>query len=171
MLEHWFKPVTSKNIAVSEHTFGEKVLFFNKKSIVDCKIAIVGIASEDANTIRKELYKYAKCVPKDYVTDLGNLRNLDPDFLIGGLKEIISSNIIPIVIGGGEAFIQSQFKAYHEREKLPTATIVDAQLRYGLDDKSTGYLNAVLETKERQKGLFRHLSYTIEQKRIKKVKE
>ena len=157
MLEHWFKPVISKNIAVSEHTFGEKVFFFNKKSIIDCKIAIVGIASEEANIIRKELYKCAKCVPKDYVTDLGNLRNLDPDFLIGGLKEIISSNIIPIVIGGGETFIQSQFKAYHEREKLPTAAIVDAQLRYGLGDKSTGYLNAILETKERQKGLF-HLS-------------
>ncbi len=158
MLEHWFKSILPKNISINENTFGEKVFLFNKKSIIDSKIAIIGIASEEANIIRKELYKHTKCVPEKYVTDLGNIRNLDPDFLIGALKEIVASGIIPIVIGGSEKYIPSQFKAYQEREKLPTATIVDAYLRYGLETPSRAYLNDVLETKEKEKGLF-HLSH------------
>jgi formiminoglutamase len=162
MLEHWFKPILPKNISITENTFGENVFLFDKKNINGCKIAIVGIASEEANAIRKEVYKYAKCVPKKYVTDLGNIRNLDPDFLIGALKEIIASGIIPILIGGSEKSIPSQFKAYQEREKLPTASIVDAYLRYGLSTTSRAYLNDILETKEGGKGLF-HLSHLASQ--------
>lgn len=158
MLEHWFKSILPKNIEIAEGTFGEKVFLFNKKSNIDSKIAIIGIASNEANIIRKELYKYTKCVPEKYVTDLGNIRNLDPDFLIGALKEIIASGIIPIMIGGSEKYIPSQFKAYQEREKLPTVSIVDAYLRYELKASPSTYLNDVLETKEQKKRLF-HLSH------------
>ena len=165
MLEHWFKPVLSKNITITKNTLGEEVFFFSKKGIIDCKIAIVGVVSEEANIIRKQLYKYAKCVPKGYVTDLGNLRNLDPNFLIGALKEIIASGIIPIVIGGDEKYLQSQFKAYHEREKLPTAAVVDARIRYGLEENSNDYLNDILETKEGKKGLF-HLVHLASQSHL-----
>jgi formiminoglutamase len=162
MLEHWFKPISPKNISITENTFGETVFLFDKKSVISSKIAIIGIDSEEANIIRKELYKYTKCVPKKYVTDLGNIRNLDPDFLIGAMKEIIASGIIPIVIGGSDKYIPSQFKAYQEREKLPTAAIVDAYLRYGLSVPSRAYLNDILENKEGGKGLF-HLAHLASQ--------
>jgi formiminoglutamase len=158
MLEHWFRPFNKEKRNFKSHSFGNKLLFFDEASEeVSSKVAIVGIDAEEADTVRKYLYEYGNITPKDYVTDFGNIKKNSIDFLIAAIKEIMAANMIPVLIGAKEKDIIGQFGAYHDRTTLPVATIVDAQLRYGLEKGNYGYLNHILTKNNQYKGLL-HLS-------------
>ncbi len=158
MLDHWFRPFSNEKRNFKSHLFGNKLLFFDKLSEeVSSKIAIVGVDAEEADTVRKYLYQYGNNTPNHFVTDFGNIKKNSIDFLIAALTEIMAANMIPVLIGAKEKDIIGQFGAYHGRVVLPVATVVDAQLRYGLEKDNQGYLNHILTRSNQEKGLL-HLS-------------
>jgi formiminoglutamase len=157
MLENWLKPSSAEKYAFSKESFGEKVHFFHQNSIENSKIALIGIEQKESDAIKEELYNFSICFSKNYVTDLGVFRKKDPNFIIGAMQELINSGIIPIIFGADEKFIQSQFKSYHQRGKLPTALVIDSELRFSVEKNLGGYINDILETETKQQGLA-HLS-------------
>jgi formiminoglutamase len=165
MLENWLKPTKWDINNADEGFLGENINFFNGEIIEKSKIALISIDDKSSYVIKKNLYKYVKLFTSDYVTDLGVLRKKNEHFLINIIKEITAAGIIPIIIGEKENIISAQIKSYHERKKLPTVSIIDNKIRFGVDAAKKDYVNEVLTSAHREKGVF-HLSHIASQSHL-----
>ncbi len=155
MLENWVNPSVIAKESFTEKSFGSSIIFFDKNTdTLDAKIALLGVDKAEADAVRKQLFSYSNIKLSHNVTDLGNLKKNDIDFVTMALKEIIDSGMILIVLGSSVLNIESQFKAYYEKNRLPNIAIIDAQLDL---DGEKSYLKNVLWDKNKQKAIG-HLS-------------
>ncbi len=148
MLENWLSPLPPlKKLGfetLPTNSFGEKLaLHLEKLPILKkTKIAIIGLAPDEANEIRKVLYPMSGIFPDLAIADLGNLRKPDPAFLIPVVHEMLSGKIIPILIGGKNELATAQFLAYHETKALVNLVAVDEKTRFG--DAPDNFYNHLL---------------------------
>ncbi|HLF62436.1 MAG TPA: hypothetical protein VI603_01725 [Saprospiraceae bacterium] len=63
------------------------------------EVALIGADTRWAKLVRHHLYQYTHRMPDIRIYDLGDLRRQDPDFVIGPLIELLSSQICPLLIG------------------------------------------------------------------------
>jgi formiminoglutamase len=118
MLDNWLRPITAnftKELNLSESQLGLRIQRFEEElpSLKETSIAIIGIGDQEANALRRSLYRMSFPFGKMEVADLGNLRKEDNSFFIPLLQELLEGNICPVVISRDEKFIQAQFKAHH----------------------------------------------------------
>jgi hypothetical protein len=157
MLENWVSPSAVAKDSFKEKSLGASIVFFDKNTdTLDAKIALIGICKAEADAVRKQLFTYTNIKLSHNVTDLGNLKKNDIDFVTMVLKEIIDSGMIVIVLGNSIFNIESQFKAYYEKNRLPNAAVIDAQLCLDNSDENN-YLQHILWDKNKQKAVG-HLS-------------
>jgi len=109
----------------------------------------IGLDQQDANAIRKELYKLEFPFRSFRVADLGNLRNKNHSFLIPVVKELLDSNIVPIILGRNIEHSVAHYQSYHLRKYVNLA-IVDEKIRLNIsknEKKDHFYLNKILKKK------------------------
>jgi arginase family enzyme len=126
-------------------------------------IAIIGI-DEDRNAINNEgcvfgadrvrEYLY-ELYPGDYkarIVDLGNIKagnSVEDTYFAAteAISELLERNILPIIIGGGQDFTLSQYRAYEKMEQIINILSVDPEFDLGNDNDplhSKSYLTHVL---------------------------
>lgn len=156
MLQNWLSPLPLEEFlpqkSYSRSQFGRKLLFYWKEipNLERVQIAIIGLHEQEANAIRKQLYKLEFPFRSLRVADLGNVRNKDHSFLIPVIKELLDSDILPIIIGRDIQHSLSQFQAYHLRKYVNLA-IVDEKIHLNTnlkDQKSSDYLNVILSKRK-----------------------
>jgi hypothetical protein len=121
MLDSFFTPVPEE---IAHPTKGKKQLLGGKiksyvnifPSLKNVKVAIIGIDST-ANNVRKAFYQLSWRFENMEIADLGNLVSTgDPkqqEFALSeSLAELISANIITVLIGGENSYLFGQFNAY-----------------------------------------------------------
>ncbi len=156
MLENWLKPVHPNNFIsfdnLSPHHFGRSIKIFKGKKVPSLKraqIVIIGLDEIGANHIRRSLYALTSPHATCRIVDLGNLRKVHPEFLIPVLKECMSSNLLPIIIGKHQAFTTAQYNAYKHRRELINAVVLNERIPYTLDTnkkrKDFYYLNQMID--------------------------
>ncbi len=156
MLQNWLSPIESEKIfsskdSLSTNKLGNCITIYDSQfpNLSDTDVAIIGIGYQ-SDMVRKALYKLAYPFRHLKIADLGNARKDDISFLVPIIKELLDSQIFPIIIGQHEQLTLAQFQAHKVRQALVNIAIVDEQIRYSsTEEDDTGhYLNSILQTKE-----------------------
>lgn len=131
MLQNWLKPFP-KSFAdftgeLPEASFGQQIIQFTKElpDLRKVRVAIIGTDEASANMLRKTLYQFAGAFPKGAIADLGNIRKPESVNLVPVLYELITGNILPIVLGKNRAWAKSQFLAYQEAKTAANWVAID----------------------------------------------
>lgn len=133
MLENWLAPLPkSLNVALDtleNWQFGYNIAVHTEGGgIPDLKktaVAIVGISATEADAVRHCLYETAWHFGDLAVTDLGNLRKAEANFLIPLLEELVNSGVVPLLLGGDNHYFWAQFRAYQHRKAPVSAVLID----------------------------------------------
>ena len=134
MLDNWLKPISNEVIlqidSLSENQFGAKINTYNDKlpDLSNTDLVLIGLKEKEANAIRKHLFSTIFPPVKLNITDIGNIRNEADSFPIPVIKELVKSNILPIIIGGDVSFFMSQFQAYLESNDLLNTVFIQRDL-------------------------------------------
>lgn len=160
MMQNWFRPVASP-LRSKGGSFLEHLSFFPDtiQDIGHCQLAIVGIDAEVADACRKALYQYQWHFNALQIVDLGNFRRPDPGFTIPAVRELITSGVVPLLIGQTSALIQIQYQAFLEWKNLISLAVVDSSLAltgFQAFDHIQPYLDEVLNA---QKESLYHLAH------------
>lgn len=154
MLDHWLEPISKDAFPFSrygDHQIGSRILLspLKKRVLGRCRIALVGIDSDIAQRVRQEFYQLAWPFGDEQVVDLGNARRDNVDFLIPILRELLSSDIFPLLIGGPPQQVQAQYRAFNELRSLVSLIVVDEQLALTVPANRSPayYLNAAIHTR------------------------
>ncbi len=143
MLQNWLTPVPDtikrSDSGHPSYEFGEEIAVFRRKfpKLTRTQIALIGIGDQQANAVRSALYTLSFPFKRLFVADLGNIRNNKTANLIPIVKELIDSNIFPVLIGDNENLLLSQFKAHKTYQKLVNLAIIDEKLRLDPTEKPT----------------------------------
>lgn len=144
----------------------------------DVRLAIIGIeegrgavdneeTGQGLNKIRKELYQL---FPGNWETKMADLGNLPQGNTISdtyfALKEIISellkSDVIPIIIGGGQDLTYANYRGYDDLEQTVNIVSVDNKFDFGtIQDgiSSKSYLSSIVMEKPNNLFNFSNIGY------------
>lgn len=160
MLEHWLQPLPEMDLQLTDDQFGQRIQVYTQQlpSLTPHTLAVIGLGTEDANAVRRELYQLSYPFDGVQVADLGNARRTDHAFLIPLIKELLDSQVLPIIIGNAPHQALAQYKAFQELQYLINLVAVDERIAYRpeAEDMERYYLNEVLES--RHSRLF-HLNF------------
>ena len=112
MLQNWVRSYNRGEDSINDvnlNSLGQKTNFLlNKFDPNTVNIAIIGSNPDASKLIRNQLYSFQDFGKKLNINDLGDSRNDNPDFLIPLYTELISNNIIPILIGQNDPLLKAQ---------------------------------------------------------------
>ncbi|MDR1878264.1 MAG: formimidoylglutamase [Bacteroidales bacterium] len=169
-MELFLNPVDTAVIYSSEevsgNTMGSKIKIHTVDAFPDLSgadIALIGI-EEDRNAynntgcslapdiIRRQFYRlyYQKTMPQ--IVDLGNLiigkHPADTYVALSDiLAELISYDIIPVILGGSQDLTYANYLAYEKLNRIVNIVAIDRQFDIGREDKplfSNAYLNKII---------------------------
>ncbi|MDX1941322.1 MAG: hypothetical protein SFU99_12270 [Saprospiraceae bacterium] len=157
MLENWLKPVSLEKIAdqaLSNQQFGKNIRIYETEfpHLKDTSVAIIGIGALEANAVRSALYQMSFHFANGKVADLGNVRKNESGFIIPLLKELLDSQIIPILICSDPKHILAQYKAFQSLQSHISFAAIDERIRLDENDTSNEYLylnHVLLNTRSR----------------------
>ncbi|MBK9336813.1 MAG: arginase family protein [Lewinellaceae bacterium] len=125
------EPLDGLSFGKNIHVFGTS--FPNLQGV---RVALIGAGDKEANAVREVLYRTTYPFPQGAVADLGNLRRAEPSVLIPVLFELLSGNILPIVLAHSDELARAQFLAYQEAKSLANLVVVDEMLRFADPDSA-----------------------------------
>lgn len=155
MLNNWISPnifgETDTIQNLEKNQFGRNIAI-HLTDLPDLKkvdIAILGISKTDTDIVRKHLYALDYPFNSLRIADLGNIRNEDTSFIIPVIKELLQSNITPIIIGNNLNSSFAQFQAYNSLKRSTNVIFVDEKIRYDFNHKklATACLNKITNAK------------------------
>lgn len=154
MIHNWFFPTSTKQLnsfsKLKNYQFGKKIAIHKNSSLdlSNTQIALIGVGEEEANAIREILYTCSFPFKKLSVVDLGNARKKEGTFLTPILKELMESNIFPIIMGKFDEHALAQYHAYQAKKQLINMVIVDEKISYNnLRSKDQTYLNKIIDSR------------------------
>jgi len=142
LLQNWLKPLPASLRAgidpLADFSFGKNIRLHGSgfPDLQGVRVAIIGVGDKQANAVREALFGTAAVFPKDAVADLGYLRRAEDSVLIPVLFELLSGNILPIILGHRDELAQAQFLAYQETKSVVNMAVVDETMRMS-DPKTT----------------------------------
>jgi len=155
MLQNFLQSVqTSKLFDVEEledFQLGKHVSFYEKEfpNLSDVQLAIIGVGKREANAVRSKLYQLSGIRSDLKIVDIGNLAKNTSEVLIPVIKELLDSNILPIIIGQQHHLTVAQYQAYHLREQLVNMVLVDKSIDFTFDKtkarRNHYFLNKILQ--------------------------
>lgn len=162
MLENWLNPVNLNNVVpidmLSDYQWGKNIVKYSDEmpDLGNVKLAIIGIDEEVADAVRSQLYTLSMHQESFQIADLGNIKKINPEFLILIHAALLESGILPIFLGKHRAYTYPMYMAYLKREQLINTVIVDERVPYTFDYQKIGkdfyYLNQLID--KRELGLF-----------------
>ncbi len=137
MLHHWIRPLPKtlreRLPTLPEGTFGRNIQVFDPKDadLSQVKVALLGVGDAPARAVREALYRMACPFAPRAVADLGNLRRSEAASMRAVVFELVSANILPIVVAAADELARLQFLAYEETKSAVSLVVVDEQVRMG----------------------------------------
>jgi len=147
MLENWLQAPKTAAIELSAWQFGTYIDTYDNGSfpnLQEAKVALLGIGKK-TDIIRKYLYQTAFSFGKFPIADIGNLRNPTEEGLLPVLRELLASNIFPIIISADPYPFTAQYKAYQEKYKNLNLVIIDEKIAY--HKNADNYLSVIRKVK------------------------
>ena len=155
MLENFLQPIQpSKFIEfddLEDFQLGKKIDIFEKQfpNLSNIQVAIIGVGKQEANDVRTYLYQLAEISSSIRIADLGNLAKNTVEVLTPVIKELLDSEIFPIIIGNEHHLTLAQYQAYHMRKQLVNMALVDKTIDFTFDKirarRNAYFLNKILQ--------------------------
>ena len=155
MLENFLQPIIPQQFVemadLEEFQLGKQLLIHEERipSLKGIQLAIIGVGKVAANAVRNCLYQLSGIAPTLQIADLGNLAKPTNEILIPVIKELLDSQIFPIIIGNQHHFTLAQYQAYHLREQLVNLVIIDKTIDFTFDKvrarRNVNFLNKILQ--------------------------
>jgi formiminoglutamase len=159
MFDHWLEPSTSTATTDAAHSWAKNISFYQggKVRLSPKQCVLIGLDATAADAVREALYPMSWAFSDLQFTDLGNLRKTNEDFVIPLLREVMDSQLFPILIGGNPNLFYAQFQSFLNLRDLVSIALIDEQVPISTDRKksSAKYLNHLF--RHRQESVF-HLS-------------
>ena len=145
MLENWLKPVAPEFIddtSLQDFHFGKNIQIHGEKmpQMQTGQIALIGLDEDAANAVRQELYTLSFAFKNTVITDLGNARRTESDFLLQLIPDLFRSKIIPIFIGKNPDLALTQYKAHRLMKSAINLTVIDEKIAYRSDEDWLDYI-------------------------------
>ncbi len=155
MLENWLAPIIPDPFLEEKYQpfqIGSHINGFTHDipDMADTQLAIIGIGADEANLVRKALYRMSFPFPGLSIADLGNFKKTAHAFIIPLIKELLESKIIPILIGNSAEFIAPQYRAFKSLKEMINVALVDDTIPFtgDPDGPNTMYLDEILTEKK-----------------------
>jgi formiminoglutamase len=167
MLENFLQPIPPNQFNEMDDLelfqLGRNISIYFKEeafpNLEEVQIAIIGAGKKEANEVRQALYRLSFPFKYLKIVDLGNLRKATTDILTPVVKELLDSNILPIIIGNQQQLTISQYQGYSLREQLANMVLVDKAIDFTFDKvrarRGQYFLNKILG---QEKSYLLHLS-------------
>ena len=155
MLQNWLSPIRSKSVlhaATAAHQIGNHISIYKDylPKLQEGQLAIIGIDAITANAIRAALYQ----LDHDFgvkIIDLGNVRKKEIEFLIPLLRELLESQIFPIIIGDHPSQSIAQYKAFLMLKRAISLVTVDRRIPFHeSEEDKEDYLNEIINSDRSQ---------------------
>lgn len=130
MFENWLHPVQPEAFSETLYTpeqLGGRIRYFRSgsRSLKSVKIGLIGLDKEAADAVRPFLYKLSFPFKGLRVMDFGNARRRQVSFLVPVIREMMNSEIFPLIIGGPSKLMQAQYRAFKSIKELISQVVVD----------------------------------------------
>lgn len=157
MFNHWLEAPNISTQSYPSHSWGHHIQAFQPKpfKLKAKQCVLIGLDAIAADAVRKVLFPMAWAFPGLELTDLGNVRKKGSDFIIPFLKEVMESQLFPIIIGAKPDSLFAQFQAFLNIRDHVSLVAIDERAPLSLDHKKDGkntYLNKILH--QRKESLF-----------------
>lgn len=157
MFDHWLEPTTISNKDFADYSLAKHIQYFRgeNQKLHPKQCVLIGVDKQAANAVRKELYPLSWAFPSLKLTDLGNLKKTSNDFIIPFLKEVMESQLFPILIGTQTNSIFAQFQSFLNIRDQVSLISIDDRIPITQDLKQgnkTHYLNKIFH--QRRESLF-----------------
>jgi len=157
MLDHWLEPFSISNKNFANYSLARHIGNFHDKNqpLSPRQCVLIGIDKQAADAVRSALYPMSWAFPDFKLTDLGNVRKKSNDFIIPLLKEVMESQLIPILIGAQTSSIFAQFQSFLNIRDQVSLIAIDDRISFTKDAKKgnkTHYLNKIFH--QRRESLF-----------------
>ncbi|MBO4488499.1 MAG: formimidoylglutamase [Bacteroidales bacterium] len=166
-----FEPVDIDTLGFSEamihpDLLANTVLFYNPEEpleIGDAELAIIGVpearnsylnddCSLGPDEIRRSFYELYRWNQNVRIIDMGNLKVGDTvedtySILTDIIADMLSNQVIPIILGGSNDLVFANYKAYEKLERVVNLVAVDPRFDLGQEDqeiRSDAYLNKIV---------------------------
>ncbi|NUN99762.1 MAG: arginase family protein [Saprospiraceae bacterium] len=161
MLENWLKPIAPDLLqreGLADFQFGKRMQLFRDvmPDLKTTQIALIGIGESEANAVREALYCMSFPFEGLVIADLGNVRKEDPAFFIPLIRELLSGQIFPVLIGRQPEQALAQYKAFQEIQRLVSLLVVDE--RIALNDRPGETQNFLTEIIHAKRSALFHLA-------------
>jgi len=160
MFQNWLHPLEDTVEELEGHQFGKQIRRYADElpDLKETRVAIIGIGERDANAVRRELYRMSYPFRGLGIADLGNVRNTEVSFIIPLIRELLDSQIFPLILGNAARQALAQYKAFQSLQQLVSLAVVDERIPYSREseDKKKYFLQEILDSKHSR--LF-HLSF------------
>ncbi len=151
MLDNWLQPISTALTATdnrTEQTLGKNLQLYSDTfpNLEQTRIALLGTDEAATDAVRQVLYPLSFPFSHLQIADIGNARKADQAFLIPLLKELLDSQIVPVLISPHVHHILPLYKAFQSLQSHVNFNIVDERLPLGESKKgeSDFYLNDIL---------------------------
>ena len=137
MLQNWLKalptPLFKWTDTLPDTAFGRHLIHYRDElpDLKKVKIALIGVGDKEANAVREALYQTAWAFPKGTVADLGNLRKTEEAHLIAVVHELLSGNVLPVVLTAPNGLARAQFLGYQDAKALVNVAVIDEAFNFG----------------------------------------
>ena len=144
MYGNWLKPAPKPDDSFPDYCLGRRL----QRDPRTCSIGIIGFDGAIADRTRQYLYAAAWDFDQLSVADLGNLRKVTTEFAIPLLRELHTSNITPILLGGSQGLFASQYLALNEVNRQVSVLNIDSQVELTADDDRGMSLDRLVHRKQ-----------------------
>lgn len=162
MLENWLVPPDLHNLGITAehckaHQIGKTITIYSSPHEnteggampLPQDIVLLGVNILEADSTRKHLYRMTNAWKNFKIWDLGNLIKPTTTFALPLIKELISLNISPILIGNDPTFSLAQIQSYRDIQTRLSFTLIDANIPYSTqNDSAANYLNTIFQLKK-----------------------
>ena len=129
-------------------SFGEQL---DSAASPTTQVALVGLDAATADRVRGHLYRHFWDQGDLRVIDLGNLRKQNAEFAIPLIRELHTSRILPVLIGGSVAGAASQYLAFADLNREVGIGVIDSAVRVNYDpahSSETAFLDRAVHRSE-----------------------
>ena len=134
--------------------FANSICIFDEQTdISDFDLAILGIGA-GADMVRAQLYELSFPFDGLKVVDLGNARKADPEFTLPIIRELLSSKLLPIIIGDVDNQGMTAYRAFTSQRLLVSLVVIKERLTDKNVENTDNYLQQILLQEQNQSQLF-----------------
>lgn len=149
MFDHWLEQAALSDKQYTNYSWAKHIstLSPDNQQLQAKQLVLIGFDKKVANAVREALWPMSWAFSDMPLMDMGNVRKKSADFVIPFLKEVMDSQLFPIIIGAKPDLVYAQFQSFLNLRDHVSLSIIDERTPISLNKKLSNkehYLNKIV---------------------------